>query len=114
MTTDRCLPTSPWEAVVQTLLEECRRRPVWLCEIAELVARYSSTEGAADLRVLTLKAVRALLQHDGTKCVLDRIDVAPKCVLDRIDHAWMALGRQPLFGEIAFLRRHDSSPRPEV
>jgi len=118
MTTDRGQPMTAWDSVFRTLLAECGLRPVWLHEILELVARYSSTESYDEIRPLTVKMVSQLLQRQGVKVwSVHRLpasaqatvqwDDSLKCVLDRIDHAWAALGREPGFEEIAFLRRLD-------
>jgi hypothetical protein len=110
MTTDQAQVLTPEEAVLATLLAECRQRDVWFEMVVELVARYCGREDHRETRRLTLEMVRQLMGRQGMRAwnynlISFEFTIVPwdppiKCALDRIDYEWLALGRDPGLGEI--------------
>src|SRR5947208_2356557 len=110
-------PTMTQNDVLEGLLNECQADHVGLWELVRCAQFDLGAKDAEETRVLTLTLVRQLLNEpgivvghpapDGRNFVAWRL--TPDEALRRIERDWIALGREPNIGDLAWFTSADES-----
>jgi hypothetical protein len=95
---------------LESLVEECREDHVGLWRLVRTVRHDLGASGAQDIRAVTLRLVRGLLQQPGIQVGHPAPDgrhflpwgLPAEQALSRIEREWTALGREPGIGEVAW------------
>jgi hypothetical protein len=98
------------EDVLKSLVEECREDHVGLWRIVNAVRYDLGATGSQDVRAMTLRLVHSLLHERGMQIGHPAADgrhfipwgLPPDQALSRIEQEWVALGREPDIGELAW------------
>jgi hypothetical protein len=98
------------DEVLESLVEECHEDHVGLWRLVNAVRFDLGSKDPAETRVLTLRLVRKLLNErgmqighpapDGRHFV--SWDLPPDQAVGRVEQEWVALGRDPNIGEVAW------------
>lgn len=97
--------------VLESLAEECHADHVGLWEIVDAVRSDLGSTSASETRALTLGLVRTLLSDRGMQAGHPAADgrhfvswnLPPEQAVCRIEREWLALGREPSIGEVAWI-----------
>ena len=98
------------EDVLESLAEECHSDHVGLWEIVDAVRVDLGSRDTCETRGLTLRLVRSLLSERGMQAGhptpdgrhFVAWDLSPDQAVDQIEREWLALGREPGIGEVAW------------
>jgi hypothetical protein len=96
--------------VLENLAEECQTDHIGLWEIVDAVRNDLGSTNPADIRQQTLRLVRDLLCMRGMQVGHPAPDgrrfiawaLSPDEAVRRIEAEWLALGREPNIGEVAW------------
>jgi hypothetical protein len=103
------------DEVLESLMEECHEDHVGLWEVVHAVKLDMSISDPVEVREVTLRLVRQLLQDRGMQVGQPAPDgrhflawgLSPNEAVHRIEQEWSALGREPSIGEVAWLTSPD-------
>lgn len=103
--------------VLDSLVDECQQDHVGLWEILNAVQFDLGSKDLGETRAMTLRLIRSLLQVRGMQVGRPAPDgrhfvawnLSPEQAVSRIEREWVAMGREPGIGEVAWFTSSDAS-----